>query len=159
MAVMLGTLQRMNKAGQVDQYAPGPYESEINRIKALWKGAMEPIHPEQSEDFSFGKPYDDWYEEMYEKLHMTYRDEVFKREDWKEAQSLAEELLEKDSLQASSLPVILNAAWICRIRNPDRLGDIEKKARELYEQVVSTSTGNQKTAPGTQSASQNLFRR
>jgi hypothetical protein len=147
MAFMLGTLREMNQVHKTSVHDPGPYAGELNRLQALWQETVKPIvdpDPLAATDTRFGKPYDDWFAPVYARLNIHYSRVGFTAEQWKQAQDLGDQLLdEPKGGSGMTLPVILNATWYCRVKHPDRLDDIEKKARGLYQQICRP----QPTAP------------
>lgn len=141
MYFMLKTLEKMNEAGKKDSFDSGPYRGEIQRLTALWTETVQAVRPGYKGEFQFGKPYDDWFSEMYDQLQRVYDDEGLSYAEWDQAKKLGEELLDSPQvLPRTPLPVILNAAWYCRVHHPERLLDIEKQVRALCKQAVSEGT-------------------
>jgi hypothetical protein len=139
-AFMWKTLKRMNEAEKADPFQPGRYSDVLNRVESMWQDTVQIVSPTCTLDSAFGVPYDHWFSVMYGKLRATLIDGVFTGEQWTYSKELGDKLLEHklpDLKPDTSLPVILNAAWHCRIQNPDRLPDIERNARKLYMNVIA----------------------
>jgi len=140
MAVMVSTLQQMSQAEKHDPYAEGAYDAETRRFEALWENTVKAVTPGYEEDFIFGAPYDGWFTQLFNLLRTEHGLVGFKAADWEKAQVLSDGLLQfQPPPPGLSLPVILNAAWHCRVRHPERVEDIEKRARELAEELQPTA--------------------
>lgn len=142
LAVMLSTLRRMSESAKRDPYAPGPYDNELLRFETLWEHAVKPVAPGFQADFTFGAPYDSWFEQLYNLLHTEYGLVGFKTQHWEKASALSNELLQFQPVTAAlTAPIILNAAWHCRVRNPERVEDIAKRARQLLTEAAAPLPG------------------
>ncbi len=148
-AVMLGALQQMSKAEKHDPFAPGAYDGEVRRFEMLWEETVKSVSTGFQGGFVFGAPYDGWFAQLFNLLRTEHSLVGFKAADWEKAQALSNGLLQFQPLPPGlSLPVILNAAWHCRARHPDRVDDIEKRARALAEEMqpVSRVSGQQQAS-------------
>ncbi|MBN1262086.1 MAG: hypothetical protein JXB35_15515, partial [Anaerolineae bacterium] len=138
-AMMLATLQRMSQAEKRDEFAPGPYDGEIRRFETLWEQTVKPVNATFQLKFSFGEPYDSWFEGMYSRLRTEHGLVGFKAHHWEKAEDLGKQLLDTPQVapDVQMIPIILNAAWYCRIRHPNRLGDIERRTHELLNRAIA----------------------
>ncbi len=130
-AFMLRTLQEISNAEKSSEFDPGPYDGEVQRLTHYWRDSAPGMQAGYDGALAFGKPYDDWCAEIYAKLRRSFLRLRFRGDDWKQAKELGPKLIEAASPGGAapvnaSPPVILNAAWWCRIQNPGRIADIEK---------------------------------
>lgn len=151
MAYMLLTLQNMNEEAK-KQYSDGPYSGELKRLEDLWKETVKPWRPEcRPRDLAcnLGKPYDDWFKEMYEKIKSTFTGAGLASGDWQMARNLSDRISEGQTPakgEPLSFSTILNAAWLCRHRQPGRLADIEREVITLLKEAQQEPSGGQAIA-------------
>ena len=139
-AFMVWAIEKMNEDAKTDEYQPGPYETEIKRIKDWSSVTIQTIEPGFQGDFKTGKPYDDWFQEIYGTIKRKYGLAGFSIDSWDQAQKLGSQLLTKPELTPeTTLPAVLNAGWYARINNPTRVSDIAERVHELLYQVVHPS--------------------
>lgn len=154
MAVMLQALHEMSEDSKrldaKDKYEVGPYHSECGRIRGLWQDTVQTsIDPAYDGALHFGQPFDSRFAQIYERLSTRYRHLGFSASQWSAATELGDGLLEmeiSDHEPKRPVTVLLNAAWHRRIRQPDRLEDIEERIRRL-SQPVATQIGNGDDTP------------
>lgn len=151
-AVMVSTLRQMSEAGKRDTYTPGPYDGELRRFETLWESAVKPVVRGYQSGFKFGAPYDSWFEQMYNLLRTEHGLVGFKAQDWEKAEALSNGLLQFQPAPPDlTAPIILNAAWHCRVRNPERVEDIGKRAWQLLAESEASAPV---PGPGRQQATQ-----
>lgn len=135
---MLETLEKMNEASKVDKDGSGSYDGELKRFRAAWLEIVKNLNPEY-EVREIGEPYRQWFEKMYAQLEREYSAQGFKADVWEKAKDLGKRFLE-DTFRIppeTTLPVVLNAAWICRRQMPsERLAEIARQTRKFCSQVI-----------------------
>jgi hypothetical protein len=140
MGIVLGVLKKMNDSAKMDRLGSGPYEPEIRLLKELWEKTIKMTHPDFNAKFEYGKPYNAWAEVLYTTLDGTYSKDGFSLQTWKAAVDLGQRFIENnESTEATSLPIILNAAWYGRVRKPNEFPSIERKARKQIEASLKRS--------------------
>jgi hypothetical protein len=129
-------LEKMNEKTKNDEFDAGLYSSEIERFKALRRDTLQTVDAGYQDDATLGDPFDAWFPRIYDNVQTTYPDVGFKAQDWQSARKLADRNLEAPATD-TLLPVILNAAWYCRARQPDRIREFEGRGTELSRQARS----------------------
>jgi hypothetical protein len=135
--VIVAVLELMNRQEKRDDYEPGPYAPVIGRLKEWWTEALEEAGAMPDEVFQFHKiKAKTLAEKIYNLLERNYRLEAqYQAEDWKRATETAQHLLTADpDLSSESLRDLLNIAWACRVRYPDRAPDIAKRIQQALTQ-------------------------
>jgi hypothetical protein len=150
MVLMLGVLRGMSEEASPDpEYDPGPYEEVRSRLTALWNQTVQGTGVQADLDsLQFGTPFDAWFSLIYDRLSQPNRLLGFSAAEWAAAQTLGNRLLDLDESELKvprSLATILNAAWECRNKNPNRLETIDRMVRVLgrYSQpYVAAASGS-----------------
>jgi len=160
MAFIFETLKFMNKTGKVDQLGPGIYDEELARFQDLWSKSVKKDLPnfthkdDKKNDLEYKIPYDTWFDDCFETLSSVCYKEGFEPKHWKFAVALEERLSQAlpeppEPTSNDNLQVILNAAWICRKKNPGKVAEISNAAYKMCEKVARpaqapTDAGNRR---------------
>lgn len=152
MGIVLGVLAKMNESVK-DSYTSGPYEPEIKILKDLWQKTIELTRSDFKAEFEYRKPYKAWADNLYNQLVGTYSKYGFSAQDWKAAAAWGQAFLDsKEITEATSLPILLNAAWYGRVRKPLDTPSIERQARKQIEAMLKTDVGGTMASSATRSA-------
>jgi hypothetical protein len=137
--VILKVLEEMNTQEKRDDYESGPYASVIERLRDWWSQALTSGGATPDSIYSFHRlQAKDLGGKIHNLLDRYYRlGAQYQAGDWKRADETAQRLLASDpDLSTESLCNLLNIAWACRVRYPERLVDVARRIRAACEQHV-----------------------
>lgn len=136
------TWQLLRKMGepakQKDSFGANPYDPEIASLGKLWEQTIRNTSAGYTTNFDYGIPYNSLAESLYSTLQSTYRGDGFRLVNWEAAQTLGKSFPNGDTPTGdafNSLPVVLNAAWFSRIRQPDAVRRIESQAYKIMKDI------------------------
>jgi hypothetical protein len=140
-AVILRVLEEMNSEEKRDKYEAGPYAAVIGRIKDWWSQSVEKADAQPDGIYQFHSlKARTLAGSIFRRLTEYYRlGAQYQASDWTRTEKTAQQLLTYESdLSNESLRDLLNIAWLCRVRNPDRVVDIAHIIRPVCEQFLQT---------------------
>ncbi len=137
-AVVLQTLQDMDDRSKDDPYAYGAYTSELNLLKSVWERALQ-----VSNNLERFKNVQDamrnWSRRIFEGLQYNFGLQGNQTTNlWQKAeQELVPAFLDGAPTGLSAnFQLVINAAWWCRPRYPDRIADILRDCERLLAGVA-----------------------
>jgi len=139
--VVFAMLERLRKKGDVAE----SYEPIIQKLKDKWNAALQWLGPHGELKEADKEQLDDWIETIWQKLFVKLLPGALycpDEEGWRVAKEWHKQLLQKKSKSIQlkgdeSLRDALNAAWLCRIKEPDRIREIEDEACDFCERIVA----------------------
>ena len=135
--VILRVLQEMNNEEKRDEFEAGPYAGVIGRIEDWWSQSRKRADARPDEVYRFHSlKARTLAGSIFYCLTEYYRLGVqYQASDWTRAEEMAQQLLKYEAdLSKATLRGLLDIAWLCRVRHPDRVEDIAKIIRPACEQ-------------------------
>lgn len=139
--VVFAMLRRMNEI--VGKGVTPPYDSIIKILEGEWENALWRTQPRKKLEKTDKQRLDTWVGtmwQMFEDLRPTALYPHVGQDGWQVAQIWNVQLLEDMQIEPSgieSLRDALNAAWLCRTDNPNKVSEIEYKAYSLCNRIVA----------------------
>ena len=130
-AVVLQTLKAMNENGR-DRYTPGPFESEISLLDAVWRDALNATRWTEFESLRAGMA--PWSAQAFTTLERWFGPQATAPADRVDAQRLIGRLQGQAPPSHGPVPgltPVLNAAWAARARFPERTASLERECWRL----------------------------
>ncbi|MBN1261863.1 MAG: hypothetical protein JXB35_14390 [Anaerolineae bacterium] len=127
---ILAMLGKLNEDAKVDEFDDGPYVTVMKRLRDGWQAALATTGAAMDEVARFHKIQAlRLAGELAGLLERFFRlGAQYSPDDWLAAERLASQLLAGDvELHDASVRTLLNVAWACRVRYPDRAEAISRK--------------------------------
>lgn len=132
-AVVFETLRKIDESTQADEYAGGAYSSELNLGALIWNDALTVTGDLEKYRFlhTAMRP---WHARIFEALQESFGDLANKASDsWLKARDELVPILETGGEEPlrPDLELVINAAWYCRPRYPDRIASLTACCSQL----------------------------
>lgn len=130
-AIALDTLQRMNDADK-QQFATGPYSSDLTLLRAVWDRALDVKGLLQASQDAVGA-MSRWHQEINDVLEPAFGFLRSQTNDFWNDHVAVVEILENGSKTPAthSLESLISGAWWCRARYQDRIATLTKDCDRL----------------------------